>query len=52
MDFLNNNTKIYKHFKMLRPAIGGILFDKNIRSLVRYLRYLTFLCLICQLLFI
>ena len=40
MNFLNNNTKIYKRFKMLRPAIGAIFFG-NIRPMVGYLRYLT-----------
>ena len=44
MNFLNNNTKIYKRFKMLKPAIGKIFFG-NIRPMVGYLRYLTLVTL-------
>jgi|GEM_PF-6598186 len=40
MNFLNRNTRNYKHFRLLGSGIRGIFFGK-IKPLSGYLRYLT-----------
>jgi FkbM family methyltransferase len=41
MRILINNTRIYKHAKLLRPAIGGILRG-NVKPFIGYLKHLYY----------